>query len=482
LPSYISGITDDEIKEAYETMPREPESESEDTQPNYPTYPDQNNDGEQNNSPQQSQPRKPDFSRRINSRISSRTQPVRPEQSRRLESRFTNRNRRGINGRINRLARRMRSGNRPQMIQNLARLSRAVRVARVAALATSPVFWIVVGIIILLVFFLFMMSRSSMNSQSLLEDTMSSPEPTPPPTGGENPVTPPNPIPNLTLEKSAGSQINNGEEILYTITVRYGGDLDVTIYDEIPANTEYANASGEKNVDNTTGVVSWRLGANTPSRTNESEATDVYTFTLTVRPTKDDVTVENVAYATAPGGTTGPAPETNDFDTLMAGQGRNTQVLGDENSFVNTVYTNLNNDGRLDDGDQAKYEDAFRKIYRKATTHNINPAIMIAIWGVESSITFNGTEFGCKPFGSGFDEQLRCGVEDALGRLMDQFDRIAAVDGIPVPYTNDATCSFVDSFLYAYEGYTPVCTMYDSNDHSRTNFVIYYKITLYGEY
>lgn len=347
--------------------------------------------------------------------------------------------------------------------------------AAAGATAGAPVL-VIAGIIILLillaVFIIYLFIYLSDNPDDGYNYGV-----TPPQQGTPIDGTPPaNPIPGLSLEKSAGGSVNNGEEITYTITAIYGGNLDVTIWDNIPKNTQYLSASGEKNVDNAAGTISWRLGANTPTRSNEAEGKDIYTFTLTVKPTADNIMVENQAYATAPGGTTGPAPETNDFEKLMEGQGRNTQVLGDETSFVEKALSNIS---RRLPGGRSVYESYLHDIYKMSTSHNVNPAIVLTIWGVEQSFAINGREFGCKPFDTGFAMQVDCSAT-TLDTWMTKFDETKASGTFPVPLTFDQTCNYTDPFIYAYEAYTPVCTMYDSNDESRTNFVIIYKEILYG--
>lgn len=359
--------------------------------------------------------------------------------------------------------------------KNIQRLRTAATVVRTGALAANPWFWVVVVVVIIILLLVIIIAGGGDMDSNYEEYYGALPSPAPVP-GDE--TTPPseNPIPGLTLEKTGPSSVENGTDIIYTITTTYNGTSDVTIYDKIPENTQFLSATGTTVVDNTNGIVSWKLNDNSPVQSSEAIATDVFRFTLTVRPTQDDIIVENSLYATAPGGTTGPAPETSDFEILMAGQGRNIHVLGNEDNFVNTTVENIIKNFP---GGRTTYEPYLRDIYRISVERNINPAIVLTIWGVEQSFGINGREFGCKPFDTGFATQVNCST-NTLDHWMNRFEEIKASGTFPVPYTIHETCTYTDPFIYAYEAYTPVCSMNDSNDSARKNFVDIYKQTLYG--
>jgi hypothetical protein len=391
-------------------------------------------------------------------------------------------------------ARKIRAGVQKarQAIKYTQRARKAIQVARVVTTAASnpevsvPAAVIIIIIIIFLIVFITLMGGfSSENDNSQYPGA--APTPAPVPGGGTPPLAE---IPGLEkLDKSAGAAVNNGEDIIYTITAIYSGTDDVTVIDQIPKDTEYRDASGTKTVDNANSQVLWHLRDNTPSHTNEAQGEDVYTFTLKVHPLKDDITVVNQAFATAPGGaTSGPAPATTDFSKLMEGQGRNTNALGDENSFVTSVLNNIQY--RFPSG--VDYQPFLQKIYQKSIGYNINPAIILTIWGVETTFArepfYVGTQlvvpFGCFDGTSSFDDQLECSAR-TLNSLMNEFEAKKQAQGgrLPVDYNlgNEGQCPFWDPFLYAYEAYTPVCSMNDSNDEARGNFVIIYKDILYGK-
>lgn len=182
------------------------------------------------------------------------------------------------------------------------------------------------------------------------------------------------------------------------------------------------------------------------------------------------------------GGSTPSNPNAADFESLMTGQGRNTTVLGDENSFVQAVIKNGGN--RLKN--VPDLETHLHTIYKTALQYNVNPLIVATIWGIESSFsTTIPLAFGCDPNYhkyDGFDNQLVCSVRGTLDFWLRDFEEKKAKGIFPVPYvatdTNTQetkTCYYSDAFLYSYEAYTPVCTMNDDNAQARDNFVIIYK-------
>ena len=189
----------------------------------------------------------------------------------------------------------------------------------------------------------------------------------------------------------------------------------------------------------------------------------------------------NIVGGTTPpgGGTPGipPDPGASTFAELMTGQGRNTGILGDENSFVTkTIDTVARRAGTTNTN---LYDPYLRDIYRLSVERNVNPLIVLTIWGVEQSFAINGREFGCKPFDNGFDEQVRCSRK-TLDDWMADFEAKQASGILPVPNIYDPSCTYTDNFIYAYEMYTPVCWLNDGNSPARENFVIIFKEFLYG--
>lgn len=376
---------------------------------------------------------------------------------------------------------------RGRAIQKYAKLARKARYAIQAAQAASaviasvnPITWMVIGGVIafiIIIFIIVMITGQKFD--------------------GQNPGDPsqiPTTIQGLTLQKTglAGCitdcTVNNGQDIVYTISGIYSGSNQITVRDPIPTNTVYLSASGtftqERDASGKTTAVTWNFQ---PSAGNSKS----FFFTLTVHPTQNDIQVINEAVATVGGGSnppangtpapnstgTPPSPGATDFDSLIKNQGRNVAILGDENTFVQLVKTN----GSKWIGTKPNIDSYLRQIYQTAVSKQVNPVIVLVIWGVEATLTLNNTEFGCNPFGSGFNSQLTCAV-NSLNNLMGNFEKIYK-SGTPVPIAvvdknlkpTGQYCYYTDAFSYAYEMYTPVCHFSHSNDPTRKNFINFYK-------
>lgn len=164
----------------------------------------------------------------------------------------------------------------------------------------------------------------------------------------------------------------------------------------------------------------------------------------------------------------GNPPAGGDFTALMTGQGRNTAAMGQTQAdFIQNAHAR---------GDKfltkvGNYDTYLQQIYQASLQHNVNPAIVLTIWGVESSFTLNGDEFGNGSCGTGFATQLNCTVTRLSG-WMDFFKQNSTNGSYTIPQTN---CTYTDQFIFAYEKYTPVCAITDGNDPNRTNFKTFYK-------
>ena len=114
-----------------------------------------------------------------------------------------------------------------------------------------------------------------------------------PPGSGEPGTGTRNEILGLTLQLRADKdQVANGENIVYTLTITYDASFNtpldsITIYNNIPTNAEFVNASGTHTYDSTNRIVRWPLSdiANRPG------------FTITLKPTQPDSEVVNRLYA-----------------------------------------------------------------------------------------------------------------------------------------------------------------------------------------
>jgi hypothetical protein len=230
---------------------------------------------------------------------------------------------------------------------------------------------------------------------------------------------------------------------------------------------------------------------NSPTPSNSSASItsippQTYTLVLKVTDALKDTYVVNYATAEAIGAepestttttsTNTPSnPHASTFLQLIAGQGRNIGVLGNEDSFVSTVMKN----GSQRFGGDVSSQD-IHNVYTAAVGKNVNPLIVLTIWGVEQSFG-KDLSFGCISKPRDFPTQLSCST-NSLNNLMALFEEQEKKGNVPYTVTakdpnsdGTNTCTFTDAFEYAYERYTPVCLMEHGNDNARKNFVTIYK-------
>ncbi len=140
--------------------------------------------------------------------------------------------------------------------QTLQRVRSVATVTRAAPLVANPWFWIVVAIIIVILLLILMIiylkageDEDYFFNQQRDEQQQS---------GEENS--------RVKITISAPTQINNGENLTYTLDVSYTGTGNVIIYDPIPANTEFVSASGNytarKNSSGSVSEITWSLNDN----------------------------------------------------------------------------------------------------------------------------------------------------------------------------------------------------------------------------
>jgi hypothetical protein len=337
-------------------------------------------------------------------------------------------------------------------IQNAANTIKNVKniasLLRTFAMFTNPTALVIIGIIILIILYI-----SLFAGYTNLNITATPPEPTPATT------TSPTTIPGLTLTLTGPTAVPNSENISYTIEATYTGDAEVTLSDPLPPDSTFVSATGTYTNEGNTTI--WKLAENDGGDTSPKK----YTFTIVLHPEKEDVIIRNKIIATATGGTNLPPNATaTDFDTLMRGQGRNTTIMGDENTFVAQTVTK---DGRL-----RGQENAIRRIYQAAIARNVNPLVILTLYGEEAGFASNNnTQFGCKPFGSGFEKQLACSVA-TWDNWMKYFDEHKDTSG---QVSLGGGCVYSDPFLFAAEKYGPRCVVNDNNDHFTKNFVSIFK-------
>jgi uncharacterized repeat protein (TIGR01451 family) len=337
-------------------------------------------------------------------------------------------------------------------VNTIKNLKNLASLLRTFALFTNPTALVIIGIIILILLYI-----SLFSGYTSLNITATLPEPTPTSSGTQTT------IPGLTLTLTGPTAVANSENISYTIEASYTGTAEVTLSDPLPANTTFVSATGTYTNEGNT--IIWKLAENEGGDTSQK----TYTFTLVLHPETEDIEVKNKIIANAIGGiSTGSGTpvdkSTEDFDKLMTGQGRNVNILGDENSFVAQV---MKGDTRLQG-----QEDVVRKIYKKAVSQNVNPLIILTLYGEEAGFTSNNdTQFGCKPFGSGLDRQLSCSV-NTWDNWMTYFEKNKDANGT---ISLSAKCVYSDAFLFAAEKYGPRCVQNDNNDHFTKNFVHFFK-------
>lgn len=276
----------------------------------------------------------------------------------------------------------------------------------------------------------------------------------------------------LKVDISAPTGVpNTDSEIKYPIIVTYTGTGTATIEisDLIPENTEFVSGSQKENCEsqaeptgggpNDKKTVVWG-----PFELTQGQSAKVC---LTIKPLIDKIKISNQAIAKVIK-LVSPAsnPGATDFESIVKGQGRNIQILGSEDDFIKTV---LRNGSKYSLADK---EPMLRELYRQSSSSNVNPLAVLTIWGVEQGFRINGSEFGCKPFGTGFNNQMSCSIRGTINFWMNEFEK----NNKNGSYTIQGTaCTYTDAFTFMYEKYSPVCQVYDKNENARNNFYKFYK-------
>lgn len=310
-----------------------------------------------------------------------------------------------------------------------------------------------------------------------------------------------------------GDAVNNGDKIEFVIIVKY--DLacrtrtlkQVEVTDSIPAGLEYVKDSARSGFYNTTqpgaqGVYNDSSRTLTWTFEDFPMSNPVYIF-FTVEPTQktdgswsvQDTWVINEASVrytgsggsliggSAGGNTTGPGGTPVDYkaqDALVAatvkGQERNTHILGDRTSFIETVARN----GLSERMDQKK--DQLGKIYDASDKYGINPLIVLATWGTETGFATSGTALSCSDtpdptVSTGFDQQVYCSAR-TFAKFMDDFNAgKTTIDVCADKYCRVKTgevCTYDNQLLYSMDWYGPICHFHDGNENYRPNFVKFY--------
>ncbi len=291
-------------------------------------------------------------------------------------------------------------------------------------------------------------------------------------------------ISQVKVTKTGPDKVALGENIIYEITAINGASssADLKVTDALPTNTSFVSASDNGNLVGNS--VTWLIKNAAPGVPKR--------LSLTLKPSDEDSWVVNEAqgslelssFTAAPGSGTAVDPKSvasiTDFDTLMTGQGRNTNVLGgSENEFINNLKNNLAGTARAS---LASSESNLRQIYQAGIAKQVNPLILTAIWIEESGADTSGRyfAFGCDPYGvlgtgKDFGSQLQCSV-NTWNNLMKEFE--SKTPPVTIPSKIGNSCVYYDAFLYASEKYGPVCAINDSNENYHKNFVDAYRLLL----
>lgn len=264
------------------------------------------------------------------------------------------------------------------------------------------------------------------------------------------------------VTKSGPNSVDNNTSFTYEIDVTYTGkgQANVQVTDNLPSQLAYSSCTD--NCTQSGNSVIWQL-----TQLPQNQPKKLF---LTVNPTSSDFYAVNSAEAniTSTTGATGPGVgQSSDFLSLMRTQGRNVNIIADNaDDFANRIITNAQSTNLSTLTNQP---DRLKQIFQAASAANVNPLAVLAIWGVEAGFDINDTEFGCQPFGNGFGAQLNCSV-NTLNYWINFFDQ-NNTNGV---YQLNPACLYSDSFVFAYEKYTPVCAINDGNDNARTNFINFY--------
>lgn len=156
-----------------------------------------------------------------------------------------------------------------------------IQVARtIVSLANPWVAGVIIFIVIIIILFMFFFNGSKIAIPDQTEST-----------------TPATPLPpGISINVSASSQVANGENITYTVRVSYDPDTatspieKILVYDNLPPNTEFVSATSPP----------CTLSGNTINCPLAGLANQT-TFTIVLRPTKNDTIVTNTIGASVMG-------------------------------------------------------------------------------------------------------------------------------------------------------------------------------------
>ena len=336
-----------------------------------------------------------------------------------------------------------------------------VQAARAAALLANP--WVLgaigIALAILLIYLLFFQGGDSSDTDFVENQPVASSLPGAP---GEKPS-----IPGVTVILKGPPERENGQDIIYDVTVLYDPAVakvpieNIVLFDTVPNNATFVETDGVQAADSTPTTVTWSL----------KDPTNQKLFHITLHPTASDTYVINsIGVRLAAGATGGSSTDSEEFLALFTGQGRNTSALGGRSAFVSTIIANSSG---LPLSGKESY---LGQIYDAGIKYNVNPLIIAGVWGTESGFDTLATyPFGClNPTDAGFAENVTCSA-GSLNQLMSSYESHSAGGSLEIPATTGNTCIYTDPFIYAYEMYTPICHAIDSNGTARGNMVSFYK-------
>jgi hypothetical protein len=322
-------------------------------------------------------------------------------------------------------------------------------------LFTTPVGWVILAIIGLFILVFILMRLHLLDNTALLPPYEQQ-------TSNDSTLNQAGPDQGISISKSGPDSISNNTSFTYELDVTYTGkgQANLQVTDSLPNQLSFSSCTD--NCTQSGNSIIWQL-----SQVPQNQTKKIF---VSVNPTDSDFYTVNSAEAVITsvlGGTSLGVGQSSDFLSLMRTQGRNVNIIADNpDDFANRIINNAQSTNLTNLVNQS---DRLKQIFQVASAANVNPLAVVAIWGVEAGFDINDTEFGCQPFSSGFGTQLTCSV-NTLDYWMNFFDQ----NNTNGSYQLTPNCNYTDSFVFAYDKYTPVCAINDGNDTARTNFIKFY--------
>jgi hypothetical protein len=214
----------------------------------------------------------------------------------------------------------------------------------------------------------------------------------------------------VKVTKTGPSEVENGANIEYKITVAYGGkgQADIEVTDIVPSNAEFISADSEG--QETSGIIKWSV--------SKLPAGQTKTLSFSVKPTTDDIWVQNTANAkvtkTYNGNQTiGAGCPTQEQINANKTNRQTCQYLNPSVTILDTNFTEeqiqsyINTYQKQSKRSLSDFEERTRYIVQRSIKAGLNPVIALGYWRTESGF---GNGFGCPELPLEFDIQLNCAL------------------------------------------------------------------------